>query len=62
MSLRYDTDIDPNVKETAVHKHPEYGFVLALLCTALALVVACAIFSPAPIGSGVSDNTSIVGP
>ncbi len=62
MSSRYHTDIDQNLKETVVHKHPEYGFVLALLCMALALVVTCAIFSPAPVGSGVSDKMSIVGP
>ncbi len=62
MSLLYKMDVHQSPKETADRKHPEYGFVFALVCMALALVVASAIFTPAPIGSGIRDNISIVGP
>ena len=31
----------------------DYGFILALVCMALAVVVASAIFTPAPVGAGV---------
>ena len=30
------------------------GFILALVCMALAIVVASAIFAPAPVGSGIN--------
>ena len=44
-------------------KHRDYGFILTLVCTALALVVASAIFSPAPVGSGInSSEITSVGP
>jgi hypothetical protein len=43
-------------------KHRDYGFILALVCMALALVVASAIFTPAPVGGGISDQISLVGP
>jgi hypothetical protein len=32
----------------------DYGFILALVCMALAIVVASAIFAPAPVGSGIN--------
>jgi hypothetical protein len=41
----------------AVRKHPEYGFILALVCLALALVLAIVTFAP------VSGSESLlVGP
>jgi hypothetical protein len=43
-------------------KHHDYGFVLVLICMALALVVASAIFAPVPIGTGINDQTWFVGP
>ena len=42
-------------------KH-HYGFILALVCMALALVVASAIFKPAPVGTGINDQIWFVGP
>jgi hypothetical protein len=43
-------------------KHHDYGFILALICMALALVVASAIFAPAPVGSGITSELTTVGP
>ncbi len=62
MSLLDKIDIHQSPKKTADRKHPEYGFVLALVCMVLALVVASVIFAHAPVGSGIRDNISIVGP
>ena len=56
MSLLYHTD------EKADLKQRDYGFILALVCMVLALVVPSAIFKPAPVGSGISDQTWLVGP
>jgi len=57
MSSLYDT-----TKSRAALKHHDYGFVLALICMALALVVASAIFTPAPVGTGINDQIWFVGP
>jgi hypothetical protein len=56
MSLLYHTH------EKADLKHRDYGFILALVCMVLALVVASVIFKPAPVGSGINDQTWFVGP
>jgi len=48
--------------ERADLKHRDYGFILVLACMVLALVVASVIFTPAPIGGGISDQISLVGP
>ena len=49
-------------KHKADLKHHDYGFVLALICMVLALVVASAIFAPLPVGSEISNQMSLVGP
>jgi hypothetical protein len=49
-------------KQGADLKHGDYGFILALVCMALALVVASAIFAPVPIGSEISNQMLLVGP
>ena len=49
-------------KHKADLKHRDYGFVLALICVALAFVVASAIFAPVSVGSEISDQMSLVGP
>jgi heme/copper-type cytochrome/quinol oxidase subunit 4 len=41
-------------------KRSVYGFVLALVCTVLALVVANAKFAPAPAGSGISNDVATI--
>jgi hypothetical protein len=48
--------------ETADLKHRDYGFILALLCMALAVIVGSAIFKPAPVGSGITSEITTVGP
>jgi len=52
MSLLDKTDVYQTRNERADRKHPEYGFVLVLVCMALTLMVAGAIFTPAPVGGG----------
>lgn len=37
-------------------KHRDYGFILGLVCMALAVAVACVIFTPAAIGSGITSE------
>jgi hypothetical protein len=49
-------------KQRADRKHGDYGFILALVCMALALVLASAIFAPVPIGSEISNQMLLVGP
>jgi hypothetical protein len=61
MSLLDKTDVYQTWNERADRKHLEYGFVLVLAPMALTLVVASAIFSPAPVGSGISDEIWLVG-
>jgi hypothetical protein len=46
MSLLYPTYQKADLQDR------DYGFILALVCMALAIVVAGAIFTPAPVGSG----------
>jgi hypothetical protein len=41
-------------KQRAARKHSDYGFILTLVCMALALVVASVVFKPAPVGSGIN--------
>ena len=49
--------------DTAKHRAGrDYGFVLALICLALALVVASALFTPAPVGTGIDDQIGFAGP
>jgi hypothetical protein len=62
MSLSQGADIYERPKEYAVHNRIEYGFILALICIALVLVVASARFTPAPVGSEISSEISLVGP
>jgi hypothetical protein len=60
MSLLLKTDVYQTRNEKADGKHPEYSFVLVLVCMALALIVASAIFTPAPVGTGIEITS--VGP
>ena len=43
-------------------QHRDYSFILAVVCVALALVVASAIFTPAPVGAGITTEITSVGP
>jgi hypothetical protein len=62
MSLGHKTDVYEKRIQDADRKHPGYGFILALACLALGLVVASAIFTPEPVGRGMNSETSFVGP
>jgi hypothetical protein len=62
MSLLHQTDVYQASNEKAERKLSSYGFVLVLVCMALALVVASVIFTPAPVGSGIGDEIQFVGP
>jgi hypothetical protein len=62
MSLLHQTDVYQASNEKADRKHSAYGFVLALICVALALVVASVMFTPAPVGSGFGGGIIFVGP
>jgi hypothetical protein len=39
-----------------------YAFILALIGMALALVVASVVFTPVPIGAGITNEIMSVGP
>jgi hypothetical protein len=55
VSLLYHTSKNVDLKR------PDYGFVLAIFCMALAVVLACVVFTPAAVGSGInfSEITSV---
>jgi hypothetical protein len=62
MSLLQKTDVYQGPEEKAVRKHPEYGFVLVLICVALALVLSSVMFTPAPVGGEIPLVGPYVGP
>ena len=62
MSLLQKTDVYQGREEKALRKYPDYGFVLALNCVALALVVASVMFTPAPVGGEIPLVGPYVGP
>jgi hypothetical protein len=62
MSLSHSTEVFERQKEDADQNHRGYGFILALVCVVLALVLASAIFAPVSIGSGIDNEISLVGP
>jgi hypothetical protein len=61
MSLLQKTDVCQGSEEKAARKHSDYGFILVLICVALALVVASLAFPPALVG-GVPPVGPYVGP
>jgi len=54
MSLLYHTDQKTDLQDR------DYGLILALVCLALALAVASAIFKPASVGSGIISEITTV--
>ena len=56
------TSIGGATLQDAERKHSDYGFILALVCLALGLVVASAIFAPMPVGAGINSESWFVGP
>ena len=62
MAIPVNTITETGALHDADRKHPEYGFILALVCLALGLVVASAIFAPMPVGAGINSESWFVGP
>jgi hypothetical protein len=56
MSLLQKIDLYADRNEKADRRRPEYGFILALICVALALVIVNAMFGSAP------SDVPLVGP
>jgi hypothetical protein len=61
MSLFQKTDVYQVSEAKGAHKRSDYGFILVLICVALALVVASVVFTPALVG-GVPPIGPYVGP
>ena len=59
MSSLQKTDVYQGSEVKAARKHPEFGFALALICVALALVLAGVMFPDAFRPSG---EFSLIGP
>jgi hypothetical protein len=63
MSLLHQTDVYQASNEKAERKlSSSYGFILALICVALALVLASVMFTPAPTGGEIPLVGPYVGP
>jgi hypothetical protein len=61
MSLLHRTDVYQDLEEKAARKHHEYGFALALICVALAQVVASVMFFDAfrPNGPTIAAGSTV---
>ena len=53
MSLLYHTYQKSDLQDR------DYGFILAVVCMALAIMVASAIFASTPVGSGINFFSEI---
>ena len=62
MAIPVSTITETGALQEAERKHPEYGFILALVCLALGLVVAGLIFAPEAVGAGMNSESWFVGP
>ena len=62
MSLSHSAEVLESQREDADRNQRGYGFVLAGVCVVLALLLAGAIFPPVSIGSGIDNETLLVGP
>jgi hypothetical protein len=56
MSLLQKTDVYQGSEEKAARNYSDYGFVLVLICAALALALASVMFTP------VGGEITLVGP
>ena len=59
MSLLQKTDVYQRSDEKTARKSSDYGFILALICLALAVLVAGVAFTPATV---VPSVAAYVGP
>jgi hypothetical protein len=61
MSMLQATDVyQGQVKET--NRKGGFGFISFIVCITLGVAVVAAMFPPAAIGSGISNDTVYVGP
>ena len=61
MSLLYHSNEKADLKHTDHSDYSYYGFILALFCMVLALVVGIAIFKPTPVGAGITSEITSTG-
>ena len=61
MSMLQATDIYQG-QEKKTDRETGFGFITLLVCITLGVAVAAAVFPPAAIGSGISNDTVYVGP
>ena len=61
MSLLYHSNEKADLKHTDYSDNTDYGFILALFCMVLALVVGIAIFKPTPVGAGITSEITSTG-
>jgi hypothetical protein len=52
----------PRTQQRTDRKHRDYGIIFTLVCVALALILASAIFAPALLFSGVTGELATIGP
>jgi predicted N-acetyltransferase YhbS len=63
MAMPVSTVSETRELHDADRKHPEFGFILALVCLALGLVVASVMFTPQAVGGAMNtDDSLLVGP
>ena len=62
MAIPVSTITETGALHDVDRKHPEYGFILALVCLALGLLVASVILAPEAVGAGINSESRFVGP
>jgi hypothetical protein len=62
MSLLQKTDVYQSSKEKSAREYSGYGFILALICVGLALVVASVAFPPVSVGGETLLPAAYLGP
>ena len=61
MAIPVNTISETGALHDADRKHPEYGFILVLVCLVLGLLVASVILAP-EVGAGINSESWFVGP
>ena len=57
MAIPVSTITETGALHDVDRKHPEYGFILALVCLALGLVVASSISTPETVVAGINSES-----
>ena len=61
MSLLYHSSENAYLGHTDYTDRTDYGFIFALFCMVFALLIAGAIFTPTPVGAGITSEITSVG-